>query len=120
MPTTDELGGSTASGDACSGARRRRPLSAGETQMAVTAIDHYGRIVTVTSQSVEIATSNNASQGTAFATNIYGGPLDHSSWQATSWSASLRNHVVAVNKVIEAIALDVDLADQRGVATGGS
>ena len=119
MPTSDGLGGSTASGDARSGARRRRPRSAGETQMAVTAIDHDGRIVTVTSQPVEIATSN-TSQSMAFATNIYGGPLDHSSWQAKSWSASLRNHVVAVNKVIEAIALDADRADPRGVTTGDS
>jgi hypothetical protein len=120
MPSTDELGGSTATGDACSGAKRRRPRSAGESQMAVTAIDHDGRIVTVTSQLVESANSNNTSQSMAFATSIYGGPLDHSSWHATSWSASLRNHAAAVNKVIEAIALDIDRADLRGVAAGGS
>ena len=101
-----QLGGSTTTGDACSGARRRRPCSAGESQMAVTAIAHDGRMVTVTRQLVE-----NTIQSMAFATNIYGGPLGHSSWQATSWTASLRNHVIAVNKVIEAIALDVDRAD---------
>jgi hypothetical protein len=84
--------------------------------MAVTAIDHDGRIVTVTSQPVEIAFSNNTSQSMAFATSIYGGPLDRSFWQATSWRASLRNHSVAVNQVIEAIASDVDRADQQGVA----
>jgi hypothetical protein len=111
MPSTDELGGNTASGDARRRARRRRPRSAGETQMAVTAIDHDGRVVTVTSQPVEIASSNNTPQSMAFATNIYGGPLDHSSWQATSWSASLRNHAVAVNQVIEAIASVVDRVD---------
>jgi hypothetical protein len=83
--------------------------------MAVTAIDHDGRIVTVISQPVEIATSNHT-QSMAFATSIYRGSLDQSLWQATSWSASLRNHVIAVNKVIEAIALDVDRADQQGVA----
>jgi len=83
--------------------------------MAVTAIDHDGRMVTVTSQPIEIASSNNTSQSLAFATSVYGGPLDHSSWQATSWSASLRNHVVAVNQVIEAIASDVGRADQQGV-----
>jgi hypothetical protein len=120
MPSTGELGGSTASGDACSGARRRWPRSAGETQMAVTAIDHDGRIVTVTSQPIEIATSDNTSQSISFATSIYGGPLDHSSWHATSWSASLRNHAVAVSKVIKAIALAVDRADQRGVAAESS
>jgi hypothetical protein len=111
MPSTDESGGSTARGGDCSRARLRRPRSAGETQMAVTAIDHDGRIVTVTTQLVGIAISNNTIQSMAFATNIYGGPLGHSSWQATSWTASLRNHVIAVNKVIEAIALDVDRAD---------
>jgi hypothetical protein len=36
--------------------------------------------------------------------------LDHSFWQAISW-ASPRNHSVAVNQVIEAIASDVDRAD---------
>jgi hypothetical protein len=116
MRSTDGLGGSTASEDARSRARRRRPRSAAETQMAVTAIDHDGRMVTVTSQPVEIASSNNTPQSMAFATGIYGGPLDHSSWQATSWSASLRNHSVAVSQVIEAIASDVDRADQQGVA----
>ena len=88
--------------------------------MAVTAIDHDGRIVTVTSQPVEIASSDNKSTSMAFATKIYGGPLDHSFWQATSWSASLRNHSAAVKQVIEAIAAVVDQADQQGVAAKGS
>jgi hypothetical protein len=110
MPHADELGGSTARGEA--GAKRRRPGSAGESQMAVTAIDHDGRIVTVTSQPVEIAPPSNTPQSTSFATSIYGGPLDASSWWATSWTASLRNHAVAVNLVIEAIASDVDRVDQ--------
>jgi hypothetical protein len=79
MPSTDELGGSTAGGDTRSRAKRRRPRSAGETQMAVTAIDHDGRVVTVTSRVVEIASSNNTPQIMAFATSTYGGPLDHSS-----------------------------------------
>jgi len=114
MPSTDELGGSTASGDARSRARRRRPSSAAEIQMAVTAIDHDGRVVTVTSQPVEIASSNNTPESMAFATSIYDGPLDDSSWQATSWTASLRNHAVTVNQVIEAIASDVDRVDQQG------
>jgi hypothetical protein len=56
----------------------------------------------------------------AFATSVYGGPLDRSSWQATSWSASLRNRSAAVNQIIEAIALDVDRADQQGVAAKDS
>ncbi len=111
MPNADELGGGKDSEDARSRAKRRRPCSAGETQMAVTAIDHGGRVVTVTSQPVEIASSKNTPQSMAFATSIYGGPLDASFWQATSWSASLRNHAVAVNQVIEAIASDVDRTD---------
>jgi hypothetical protein len=116
MPSTDELGGNTAGGDTRGRAKRRRPRYAGETQMAVTAIDHDGRVVTVTSQAVEIASSNKTPQSMAFATSIYGGPLDHSSWQATSWSASLRNHSAAVNQVIEAIASEVDRTGQQGVA----
>jgi hypothetical protein len=84
--------------------------------MAVTAIDHDGRVVTVTSRVVEIASSNNTPQIMAFATSTYGGPLDHSSWQATSWSACLRNHSAVVNQVIEAIASDVGRTDQQGVA----
>jgi hypothetical protein len=111
MPNADELGRSTASGQARSRGGRRQPRSAGESQMAVTAIDHGGRVVTVTSQPVEIASAKNTPQSVAFATSIYGGPLDDSSWQAASWSASLRNHAAAVNQVIEAIASDIDRAD---------
>jgi hypothetical protein len=68
--------------------------------------------VTVTSHPVEIASPNNTLQSPSFATSIFGGPLDAASWQATSWTASLRNHAVAVNQVIEAIASDVDPGDQ--------
>lgn len=106
MPSTGNLDGSTASGQAHSRAGRRR--SASESQMAVTAIDHGGRVVTVTSQHVEIGSSKIEPPDTTFATSIYGGPLNDLSWQATSWSASLRNHAIAVNQVIEAIASDVD------------
>ena len=79
--------------------------------MAVTAIDHGGRVVTVTSRSVEIASPKIAPPYTAFATFIYGGSLSDLSWQAASWSASLRDHALAVNRVIEAIASDVDRGD---------
>ena len=109
MPSTGALDGSTASGQTRSRAGRQR--SAGEKQMAVTAIDHGGRVVTVTSQHVEIASSNIEPPDITFATSIYGGPLNDLSWQATSWSASLRNHAIAVNQVIEAIASDVDRGD---------
>ena len=109
MPSTGALDGRTASGQARSRAERQR--SAGEKQMAVTAIDHGGRVVTVTSQHVEIASSNIEPPDITFATSIYGGPLNDLSWQATSWSASLRNHAIAVNQVIEAIASDVDRGD---------
>jgi hypothetical protein len=80
--------------------------------MAITAIDHGGRVVTVTSQRVEIASSKIGPPYMAFATSIYGGgPLSDLAWQAASWSASLRDHAVAVNQVIEAIASDVDRGD---------
>ena len=74
---------------------RPPPRSAGEFQMAVTAIDHGGRVVTVTSQAVEIA-SKIAPPHVAFATSIYGGPLSDLAWQAASWSACLRHHALAV------------------------
>jgi hypothetical protein len=89
---------------------RRRP-SAGASQMAVTAIDHGDRVVTVTSQLAETVSSENSPKSTAFATSVYGGPLNASVWRAKSWSDSLRNHVAAVNRVIEIIASDADPAD---------
>jgi hypothetical protein len=89
---------------------RRRP-SAGASQMAVTAIDHGDRVVTVTSQLAETVSSENSPKSTAFATSVYGGPLNASVWRAKSWSDFLRNHVAAVNRVIEIIASDADPAD---------
>jgi hypothetical protein len=109
MPSAGNLDGSTATQEARS--RAGRPRSAGESQMAVTAIDHGGRVVTVTSQHVEFGSSKIEAPDSTFATSIYGGPLNDLSWQATSWSASLRNHALAVNRVIEAIASDVDRGD---------
>jgi hypothetical protein len=85
-----------------------RPRAAGESQMAVTAIDHGGRVVTVTSQPVAIPSPDGTSQDLAFATNIHGGFLNDTIWQATSWVASLRNHASAVSQVIDAIALSAD------------
>src|SRR5271168_3553391 len=85
-----------------------RDRAAGECQMAVTAIDHGGRVVTVTSQRVAIPSPNGTSQDLAFATNIHGGSLNDTIWQATSWVASLRNHASAVSQVIDAIALSAD------------
>jgi hypothetical protein len=73
---------------------RRRP-SAGESQMAVTAIDHGGRLVTVTSIHDECLRW----------------PLNAPMWRAESWSASLQNHAAAVNQVIKLIALDADPTD---------
>src|SRR3977135_3599512 len=110
MPSTDESGGDTVSGRACSRAAPRGRLSAGQPQMAVTAIDHDSHVVTVISQPVEIVSSKRIPKSMAFATSIYGGPLNHSFCEASSWSASLRNHAAAVNQVIEAMASDVDRA----------
>jgi hypothetical protein len=109
MPGAGNLDGTTATREASSRTGRRR--SAGESQMAVTAIDHGGRVVTVTSQHVRFDSSTIEPPNSTFATSIYGGPLNDLSWQATSWSASLRNHAIAVNQVIEAIASDADRGD---------
>jgi len=111
MPSTGEFDARIGRVQASHKAGRSRPRSAGESQMAVTAIDHAGRVVTVTSQPVEIASSKIGPPYMAFATSIYGGPLSDLSWQAVSWSASLRDHALAVNQVIEAIASDVDRGD---------
>jgi hypothetical protein len=110
MPSTGELHARTGRRQTPHKSGRPPPRSAGEFQMAVTAIDHGGRVVTVTSQAVEIA-SKIAPPHVAFATSIYGGPLSDLAWQAASWSACLRHHALAVNQVIEAIASDVDRGD---------
>lgn len=110
MPSTGIVDGSTASGQDRSRAERQQRFS-GEKQMAVTAIDHGRRVVTVTSRQMEIVSSKIEPPDITFATSIYGGPLNDLSWHATSWSASLRNHAIAVNRVIEAIALDLDRND---------
>jgi hypothetical protein len=111
MPSSDKLGRSISSKSSASTAAPRRRRSAGESQMAVTAIDHGGRVVTVTSQLAGTSSSENILQGTAFTTSVHGGPLDASMWRAKSWGASLRNHAAAVNQVINSIASDADLVD---------
>lgn len=110
MSGHDELGGSGSSRDRRSASASRRPLI-DESQMAVTAIDHGDRVVTVTSRLAETVSSENSPQSTAFTTSVYGGPLDASMWRAKSWSASLRNHAAAVNQVIEIIASGADPVD---------
>jgi hypothetical protein len=79
--------------------------------MAVTAIDHGGRVVTVISQLVQTRSSSNTSADSPFTTSIHGGPLNASMWLATSWPASLRNHAIAVSRVIDAMARLMDLDD---------
>jgi hypothetical protein len=110
MSDHDELGRSGSSRDRRSASAPRRPL-VGESQMAVTAIDHGDRVVTVTSRLAETVSSENSPQSTAFTTSVYGGPLDASMWRAKSWSASLRNRAAAVKQVIEIIASDADPVD---------
>jgi hypothetical protein len=110
MSGHEELRRSGSSKDRRSASAPRRPV-VGESQMAVTAIDHGDRVVTVTSRLAEIVSSENSPQSAAFTTSVYGGPLDASMWRAQSWSASLRNHAAAVNQVIEIIASDADPAD---------
>ena len=79
--------------------------------MAVTAIDHGGRVVTVISRLVQTSSPRNTSADSAFTTSIHGGPLNASMWLATSWTGSLRNHATAVSRVIDAMALSTDLDD---------
>jgi len=73
--------------------------------MAVTAIDYGGRVITITSQPLESAASASPSMSPTFVTSVHGGAaLAATVWQATSWTASLQNHAIAVNKVIGSIA----------------
>lgn len=111
MPNTGEFDRRTANVPVDGKVRRPRLRSEGEPQIAVTALDYRGRVVTITSQQVEIARSRLTPPNAAFATSIYGGPLNELTWEASSWSASLRHHADAVNQVIEAIALDIGRGD---------
>jgi len=94
----------------------RAPLrrSAGESQMAVTAIDHSGRVITITSQLLESASSANPTTSPTFVTSVHGAALPTTVWQASSWTASLQHHATAVNKVIGAIASDFEVCRQLG------
>jgi hypothetical protein len=76
--------------------------------MAVTAIDHGGRVVTVTSQRIDIPSPSGTSPDSAYTTNIHGGSLNDTMWQTASWPDSLRNHATAVRRVIDTIALSTD------------
>src|SRR5690242_19376512 len=77
--------------------------SAGECEMAVTAIDYGGRLVTVVSRRVERSPSNAPLQTSAFTTNIRGSSLSDTVWEATSWVGSLQNPANAVSRVVTAI-----------------
>lgn len=82
-----------------------RGPSAGELQMAVTAIDHGGRVITVTSQLAKFVPAM-ASQNPTFTTCIHGGPLNASVWQANTWGKTLENHAGAVSKLVKLITAD--------------
>jgi hypothetical protein len=112
MRSPDKLDRSSSSCPSRGATVHRRRRSAGESQMAVTAIDHGGRVVTVTSQLAETASSADTPQSPTFTTSVHGGPLNASMWRASSWSASLQNHAAAVNQVVKLIASNVDAADQ--------
>jgi hypothetical protein len=112
MRSPDELDSSSSGRTSKSATVHRRRRSAGESQMAVTAIDHDGRVVTIISQLAQTASSANTPQSPTFTTSVHGGPLNASMWRAHSRSASLQNHAAAVNQVIKLIASDVDPIDQ--------
>lgn len=111
MPNTGDFGRSTPNVLVDGKVRYPRHRAKGDPQIAVTAIDYRGRVVTITSQQVEIGSSHLTPTDAAFATSIYGGPLNELAWEASSWGASLRHHADAVNQVIEAIASDIGRGD---------
>jgi hypothetical protein len=89
-------------GDGASRRRRRRSLD-GE-PMAVTAIDYGDRLLTVISRS--ITERRSGLEPMPFRTSVFGGSLGEMTWKADTWPNSLRNHALAVCKVIEIIASD--------------
>lgn len=56
----------------------------GESQMAVTAIDHGGAVITITSQLLESASSANPTMSPTFVTSVHGAALVATVWQAKS------------------------------------
>ncbi|WP_315743821.1 MULTISPECIES: hypothetical protein [unclassified Bradyrhizobium] len=77
--------------------------SAEQRVMAVTAIDYRGRVLTVVSRS-DIAHPNAQATGLmSFTTIILSGPLGQLTWTAETWRESLRNHEMAVSKLIRSM-----------------
>jgi hypothetical protein len=72
--------------------------------MAVTAIDYSGHVLTVVSQSNVNGGSTQTAGVTPFMTIMFGGPLGQITWEADTWVNSLRNHEMAVCKLIESIS----------------
>src|SRR4051794_825199 len=110
MPSTDEVSGSTASGARNRGGRRR-PRSAGEAPNG----GHGDRPRWLYCDRDQPADRDRLVQEHTPERGIRD---EHLRWTFGSlvvaghiWSASLRNHVAAVNQVIEAIASAVDPAD---------
>jgi hypothetical protein len=84
MPGPNKLGRNISSRNRQSTSVPHGRSSAGESQMAITAIDHGGRVVTVTSQLATTVSSENSPLSTAFTTSVYGEPLNASMWRARS------------------------------------
>jgi hypothetical protein len=84
--------------------RPREENSLNDRVLAVTAIDYRGRVLTVVSQSEVAWGAAQAAEVIPFVTTMFGGPLGQMTWKADTWANSLRNHEMAVGKLIESIA----------------
>jgi len=82
----------------------RKGHSPDDRVMAVTAIDHRGHVLTVVSQSNVPEGCTQTADVIPFMTIMFGGPLGQMRWEADTWPNSLRNHEMAVSKLIESIS----------------
>jgi hypothetical protein len=105
MQGSNDIRPSAAAADGSELPGQDAPFS-GERVVAVTAIEYRGRVLTVVSRSDGGRRPAEATDGTAFTTIVFGGPLGELTWTADTWINSLRNHETAVSQLIRLIAAD--------------
>jgi hypothetical protein len=84
------------------------PKSPCDRTIAVSAIEHRDIVITVVSLIRESKTPALSTTQIAFVTTVLGGPLAGETWEGQSWSAMIRNHAGAVNRIAELVTSEVD------------
>jgi hypothetical protein len=92
------------------------PKSPCDRTVAVTAIEHRNIVITVVSLPRESKNSALSTAQTAFVTTVLGGPLAGETWEGQSWSAMIRNHAGAVNRIAELVSSEVDQSVEEAPA----